>query len=635
MNRLTADYDGGIASDLAVLVYGREISRHAGSAYLQLAGRFGRPPNVHMLPREYPSELYVSEEPAQTPVVVSTRGIAFAPTRALVRGICAVGLPQGDQSTAFHFLDELAKAAEEAAEHAEGEVPLTLVLHTEDAESQWKFRSWCALKQHTVPLWQTKPALLPGAARPERPEEEEGGGLMDNLSLEEHFEKCQAKYGRPGTVAADMMATWRIAGHNEATLRNLCREKLPNNQNILKLLLMKELDSITAMPETHSLTEVIDETAEYFLPSEEGEEANGKPAEPEPPRAESPPPPPPLSDYQYQEATAKFLRELDTKGSAEDCFRSYGGLQNWLYNELRKEKNLAAVEGRELMMDAAAVSKQLARERVHMRDLIKICRDLGRDSVFDLLSGKLALLRLKSGVKAADVVVMTSYFVGRKVELKGRMAQHKVVGGAGNGNGSPLPTPVRAGISTTDLRRKLPQQQRAASEKKKEELPTFTLPQYRVTNNPPSTAEGKRRRIEAPAPSPPPREETAWPGEEGDLEDGGLPDYHPAGGDEEEEPEDGGLPDYHAAAGEDEHEPDDGGLPDYHAAAGEDEQEPDDGGLPDYQPAGGEEVEPGADAGAAGEEEEEEEDGDDDEDGGGWSFKPMHTETDYSTEGVF
>jgi hypothetical protein len=64
-----------------------------------------------------------------------------------------------------------------------------------------------------------------------------------------------------------MMTTWRLVGHNEATLRNLCQEKLPASQSALKLLLMKELDGITKVPERHSITELMDETTEYFLPA--------------------------------------------------------------------------------------------------------------------------------------------------------------------------------------------------------------------------------------------------------------------------------------------------------------------------------------------------------------------------------
>ena len=63
------------------------------------------------------------------------------------------------------------------------------------------------------------------------------------------------------------MSTWRMVGHNETTLRNLCRERQPSDQNELKLLLMRELDGIASLPKNHSLTDVIAETAEYFIPS--------------------------------------------------------------------------------------------------------------------------------------------------------------------------------------------------------------------------------------------------------------------------------------------------------------------------------------------------------------------------------
>ena len=78
---------------------------------------------------------------------------------------------------------------------------------------------------------------------------------------------CQHKYKRSAWVGHDMMTTWQTVRHNEATLRNLCRKKQPTSQNELKLLLMQELGGIEELPKNHSVTELIAETADYFLPS--------------------------------------------------------------------------------------------------------------------------------------------------------------------------------------------------------------------------------------------------------------------------------------------------------------------------------------------------------------------------------
>ena len=90
---------------------------------------------------------------------------------------------------------------------------------------------------------------------------------FDDLTLLEHFRRCQHKYRRPGSVGDDLMTTWRMVGHNEATLRMLCRQKQPDTQEELKILLMRELNGIASAPKSHCLTEVIVETAEYFIPS--------------------------------------------------------------------------------------------------------------------------------------------------------------------------------------------------------------------------------------------------------------------------------------------------------------------------------------------------------------------------------
>ena len=47
---------------------------------------------------------------------------------------------------------------------------------------------------------------------------------LENLSLLEHFRRCQHKYSRPSSVGNDMLSSWRMVGHNEETLRDLCRK---------------------------------------------------------------------------------------------------------------------------------------------------------------------------------------------------------------------------------------------------------------------------------------------------------------------------------------------------------------------------------------------------------------------------
>ncbi len=116
-----------------------------------------------------------------------------------------------------------------------------------------------------VNLPQAKAPIPPPSPDPQPPPQEEE---EEEITLKEHFHRCQTKYGRDVSVGDDMLYTWRLAGHNEATLRNLCREKRPTNQNALKLMLMRELQNMYKPPTTHSVTDLIEETAEYFLPSQ-------------------------------------------------------------------------------------------------------------------------------------------------------------------------------------------------------------------------------------------------------------------------------------------------------------------------------------------------------------------------------
>lgn len=82
------------------------------------------------------------------------------------------------------------------------------------------------------------------------------------------------------TEADEMMYTWRLAGHNEDSLYNLIKQSRPPNKTQLRLLLIKELskanNSFGVVPLNISMSTLLDETIEFFMPHDRVNLIDGK-----------------------------------------------------------------------------------------------------------------------------------------------------------------------------------------------------------------------------------------------------------------------------------------------------------------------------------------------------------------------
>ena len=63
--------------------------------------------------------------------------------------------------------------------------------------------------------------------------------------------------------------TRRLVGHNEDTLRQLCRANDPDSPEKLRILLMREIMHAKNVPSTVDVGDVVEETVLYFMPFEE------------------------------------------------------------------------------------------------------------------------------------------------------------------------------------------------------------------------------------------------------------------------------------------------------------------------------------------------------------------------------
>lgn len=90
-----------------------------------------------------------------------------------------------------------------------------------------------------------------------------------NKSLLSFFCEKLLGAGHSALLADQMMITWKMAGHNEETLKTLVFKENPKTQAQLRLALVKELSNVKAghIPRSVNVSSLLDETVNYFMPN--------------------------------------------------------------------------------------------------------------------------------------------------------------------------------------------------------------------------------------------------------------------------------------------------------------------------------------------------------------------------------
>ena len=84
-----------------------------------------------------------------------------------------------------------------------------------------------------------------------------------------YYERLLAK-GRSTDLSDEMVHTWRLAGHNQASIFNMIKKNHTRNRIQLRLELVKELAKASAasLPISVHIGELLDETVDYFMPED-------------------------------------------------------------------------------------------------------------------------------------------------------------------------------------------------------------------------------------------------------------------------------------------------------------------------------------------------------------------------------
>jgi len=109
--------------------------------------------------------------------------------------------------------------------------------------------------------------------RPSKPQFDKPTGL----SLLENYRAKLSASNKPLSTADDMMLYWRLAGHNEQTIRALMDKKKPNSPKALRLCLLSVLHLVPAgnVPMSVVVSDLLDMTIEYFMPNQQKENMVG------------------------------------------------------------------------------------------------------------------------------------------------------------------------------------------------------------------------------------------------------------------------------------------------------------------------------------------------------------------------
>ncbi len=247
---------------------------------------------------------------------------------------------------------------------------------------------------------------MSGQEKPRTPEpaKNAGGKASDadfKLSLAAHLCMLQTKRGKSAEIGGDMMLTWRMAGHNEATLRELCQKTEAAHPNQLRMHFMRELFDVKDVPDTVNVSQIVDDTVEFYMP--EDAELRAKRLRGEMPARVSTTK---KQQPSVEDQTMDFIRELgekanqggisagkntdDLKHSYVERIASLYNFQSFLLERLRSIPEMNAVADDRKVKAVEDMLRSLAEAGIHQASLSKVFADFGEASVKELLVNKLA-----------------------------------------------------------------------------------------------------------------------------------------------------------------------------------------------------------------------------------------------------
>lgn len=90
-------------------------------------------------------------------------------------------------------------------------------------------------------------------------------------SMQDFFAEQLNKFKGTACLCDEMIHTWRLAGHNDWSLKEFVEKNRPSNRTQLRLTLVKELAKVSAgsLPVSVQISELLDYTVNYLMPEED------------------------------------------------------------------------------------------------------------------------------------------------------------------------------------------------------------------------------------------------------------------------------------------------------------------------------------------------------------------------------
>ena len=216
-------------------------------------------------------------------------------------------------------------------------------------------------------------------------------------------------------------------GHNEDTLRQLCRKHDPDSPEKLRILLMREIMHAKNVPSTVDVGYILDETVLYFMPFEE--ETNPRHSL----RKQN------QQNPSLEEKTLQFLQDLQAKNkrtapgnspapgispgdhqeqrfSYVERIASLYGFQTFLIQRLRSIPEMASIPDDRKTRAVENLLRDLASVGVHQSSLNRLYARFGEEAVKDVLVGKLTVMEggFEFGITAKLIGNWASMYVKDK-----------------------------------------------------------------------------------------------------------------------------------------------------------------------------------------------------------------------------
>ena len=245
-----------------------------------------------------------------------------------------------------------------------------------------------------------------------------------NKSMLGHFCEKMAAKGKTVQIAEEMVSTWLIARHNEDSLYQLINVNPPGTQAKLRLILVKVLQEnapANMIPLSVNVSELLDETVNYFMPE------NAAPvAAPVVPRG--PPPPTPNSGLQginvalEKVKSMENLKKLDSMINVSikedpDAFdgrlQSLAPLQTFISNKMRAMSSQYGVSESYVDNVSTTIPKLLAHLDMCLFDMKRIYSLYGLEPLAESMTEKLSqyAAHFPTGVTVNYIVSIVSDFL--------------------------------------------------------------------------------------------------------------------------------------------------------------------------------------------------------------------------------